>query len=64
MMMDMVTFFSFYFRGGRDSKGEGDEVIVVFTFIAIEFLFYFRNYHFTYCLLISKTVVTTLGNAN
>lgn len=52
------------FSWGRDSKGEGDEVIVVFTFIAIEFLFYFRNYHFTYCLLISKTVVTTLGNAN
>lgn len=47
-------FFSLFFSWGRDSRGEGDEVIVVFTFIAIKFLVYIRNYH----LLISKTVVT------
>lgn len=43
-------FFSLFFSWGRDSRGEGDEVIVVFTFIAIKFLVYIRNYHFTYCV--------------
>lgn len=50
LMMDMVTFFHYFFRGGGIVEGEGDEVIVVFTFIAIKFLVYIRNYHFTYCV--------------